>query len=285
MENEEESEIDKREEDNSKIDESENEEEQEEENEEEIVEDIEKEDSEYSYEELKNEKDLVEHAAEAVEHLSSETAKELDESKEIENTKKVEAALFIAGRFLTLQELVMLTDVNPLMLKEMLEKLIEKYNSEESGIEIVEKGGGWKMDVRQEHVHMINKLATGNSEFSKAEQETLAVIAYKQPVKQSVIIKIRGNKAYEHIKKFIENGLVIGKRMGHTKELRLSDDFYEYFHIRDKKVERIENIENAKTEEPIIPQEQSENEDNPGDKQNNIDIEDNMNLKNNSGEK
>ncbi len=168
------------------------------------------------------------------ENISSETLNELDENKEIENLKKVEAALFISARFLNLQELVMLTDVNPLMIKEILGRLIEKYNREESAIEIIIKDNMWKMDVRQEYVSMINKLATGNAEFSKTEQETLAVIAYKQPVKQSVIINIRGNKAYEHIKNFIEIGLVIGKRVGHTLELRLSDDFFEYFHLQKK---------------------------------------------------
>ncbi|MBT4135565.1 SMC-Scp complex subunit ScpB [archaeon] len=166
--------------------------------------------------------------------VSSETVKEIDESNEVENLKKVEAALFISARFLTLNELVLLTDVNPLMIKELLEKLILKYNQDESAIEIVVRDGMWKMDVRQEYVSMINKLATGSSEFSKAEQETLAVIAYKQPVKQSVIIKIRGNKAYEHIKNFIGIGLVQAKRAGHTKELSLSDDFFEYFHVQDK---------------------------------------------------
>jgi len=81
---------------------------------------------------------------------------------------------------------------------------------------------------------MINKLATGDAEFTKAEQETLAVIAYKQPVKQSVIIKIRGNKAYDHIKKFRDIGLVQAKKVGHTNELSLSDEFFEYFHIVNK---------------------------------------------------
>ena len=246
MENEDDSEIGEKEEDNSKVDASE--------------ENV-GEKEEVEEEEIKEEKNLVEHAVEAVEHISSETAKELDENKEVENIKKVEAALFISGRFLTLQELVMLTDINPLMIKEILEILIERYN-DNSGIEIIEKGGGWKMDVCKEHVHMINKLATGNSEFTKAEQETLAVIAYKQPVKQSVIIKIRGNKAYDHIKKFIENGLVIGKRAGHTKELKLSDDFHEYFHIRAKDSKEIEDNENKTdedtNEEPIISKEQSE---------------------------
>ncbi len=182
-----------------------------------------------------------------IEHTTAETAKEMDEAKEIDNLKKVEAALFLSARFLNLQDLVMLTDINPLMLKELIEELIEKYNKEDSSIEIVAKANMWKMDVKQEYVYMINKLATGTSEFSKSEQETLAVIAYKQPVKQSVIIKIRGNKAYEHVKKFIDVDLVKAKRVGHTKELRLSDDFYEYFHLQ-KKEGKIIGIEENSTE-------------------------------------
>ena len=91
------------------------------------------------------------------------------------------------------------------------------------------------MDVKQEYRDMVNRLATGTAEFSKAEQETLAIIAYKQPVKQSIIVKIRGNKAYEHIKHFIEIGLVRGKKIGHTKELALSEDFYDYFNLQKKK--------------------------------------------------
>lgn len=176
--------------------------------------------------------------------VSSETAKEMDETSEIENLKKVEAVLFVSGRFLDLQELISLTDINPLLLRELIEKLISKYNREDSAIEIVAKGDMWKMDVRQEYVGIINKLATGNTEFTKAEQETLAVIAYKQPVKQSVVVKIRGNKSYEHIKKFIEVGLVVGKQIGHTQELKLSDDFFDYFHLREKN-DSIEILKNS----------------------------------------
>jgi segregation and condensation protein B len=92
------------------------------------------------------------------------------------------------------------------------------------------------MDVSEKYHYMINKLATGTAEFTKAEQETLAVIAYKQPIKQSVLIKIRGNKAYEHIKKFIEIGLVQAKKFGHTQDLSLSEDFFDYFNIQQKEL-------------------------------------------------
>jgi len=161
--------------------------------------------------------------------ISKESAEDLDEEIEAENVRKVEAALFIAGRFLDIKELVALTDVNPILLRKILEDLVDKYKN--SGVEIVRRDDLWKMDVAQEYNNMVNKLATGSSEFSKAEQESLAIIAYKQPMKQSVLVKIRGNKVYDHVKKFVEMGLVNKKKLGHTAELTLSDIFYDYFSL------------------------------------------------------
>jgi len=166
--------------------------------------------------------------------MTSKSQEELDKSEERKNLKKVEAALFISARYLTLQELVELTDINPLLLRELLEKLKEHYQNIDSSIEILSKEDIWKMDIKHEYFEMINKLATGKAEFTRAEQETLAIIAYKQPVKQSVIIKIRGNKGYDHIKHFIDIGLVKSKRAGHTLELSLSESFYDYFHLEKK---------------------------------------------------
>jgi segregation and condensation protein B len=163
----------------------------------------------------------------------SKTIKEIDETKEKEDIKKIEAVLFVSGRFLSMQELISLTDLNPIIIQELIEKLQEKYNKQDSAIEIVEKNNMWKMDVAQEYSWIINKLATGSSEFSKAEQETLAIIAFKQPVKQSVVVKIRGNKSYDHIKKFVKLNLIRKKKIGHTYELNLSDDFYDYFNVVD----------------------------------------------------
>lgn len=173
--------------------------------------------------------------------LTSKSQKQLDNAAEIKNLKKVEAALFISGRFLGLQELITLTDINPILLRELMEKLIGKYG-DNSAVEILEREGSWKMDVKQEYRDMVNRLATGTAEFSRAEQETLAIIAYKQPVKQSIIVKIRGNKAYEHVKHFIEIGLVRGRKIGRTKELTLSEDFYDYFNLQKKGTTRtVEN--------------------------------------------
>lgn len=163
--------------------------------------------------------------------ISEKTVKEIDESKELENLKVLEAVFFVSGRFLSMQDIISLTDLNPIIIQDLIDRLKEKYESENSALEIVEKNGLWKMDVKNEYSYIINKLATGSAEFSKAEQETLAIIAFKQPIKQSVIIKIRGNKAYDHVKKFADLGLIKKKKFGHTNELSLSDDFYDYFGV------------------------------------------------------
>ncbi|HRZ85177.1 MAG TPA: SMC-Scp complex subunit ScpB [Candidatus Paceibacterota bacterium] len=183
------------------------------------------------------------------EHLTKETLEEIDNARDVENFKRIEAALFVAGRFLSTQELVALTDLNPILLSQTLAKLLEKYD-ESSAIEIVNKGEMWKMDVRTEFNDIVNRLATGSQEFTKAEQETLAIIAYKQPITQSKIIHIRGNKAYDHVKKFIELELVKSKRKGRTYELSLSDEFYSYFNVTKGKIDKKE-FENGDKKEVL----------------------------------
>jgi segregation and condensation protein B len=203
---------------------------------------------------------------------TSKTIDEIDEAKEKEDLKTLEAVFFVSGRFLDMSELISLSDINPIILRDLIEKLKAKYNTEDSAIEIVEKNGFWKMDVSQEYSHIINKLATGSSEFTKAEQETLAIIAYKQPIKQSVIIKIRGNKAYDHVGKFSSLGLIKKKKQGHTHELSLSDDFYDYFSVSesdrtvvpglskeiDKEIEEAEKEVEEEEANGIIEQEPAE---------------------------
>lgn len=174
--------------------------------------------------------------------LSKEELEEIDDELESESMRKVEAALFLAGKFLSIQELVALTDVNPLILKKILGDLQEEYRK--SGIEVVQQNQMWKMDVVSDYTWMINKLATGDSEFSRAEQETLAIVAYKQPMKQSVLVKIRGNKAYDHVKKFVDMGLINKKKTGHTAELTLTENFHDYFNLSGQE----ELIEKGKKE-------------------------------------
>lgn len=170
------------------------------------------------------------------------TIDEIDDARQEEDLKKIEAIFFVSGRYLTIQELISLSDLNPITIRELIEKLEEKYNKEDSVIEIVKRNNAWKMDVKGQYSKIVSRFATGASEFSKAEKETLAIIAYKQPIKQSVLVKIRSNKAYDHIKKFLDLGLIKKKKNGHTYDVSLSDEFYDYFNIEKGKNNPLNNL-------------------------------------------
>lgn len=175
-----------------------------------------------------------------------------EEQQEPELFKKIEATLFLAARWLNFDELVRYTGVNPIMLKEMLFELEQKYGQKNSAIKILKSSidsvDSWKMDISQEHAYLTNRLATGESEFTKAEQSTLAIIAYKKPIKQSVVVKIRGNKAYNHIKHFIQTGLIRTKKSGRTFELNLSESFYDYFNLEKNSKNPLNNSEKNKND-------------------------------------
>ncbi|MFH0831308.1 MAG: SMC-Scp complex subunit ScpB [archaeon] len=171
----------------------------------------------------------------------------MQDKENAELLKKVEAALFISARFMSVDEMVMLTNINPIMLGDLLKELKESYDGKNSALSIINKENLWKMDVKTEYHNIMARLASGKSEFSRAEQETLAIIAYKQPIKQSIIVKIRGNKAYNEIKKFIEMGLLRSRKSGHTSELELSQQFYEYFQLEKKN--KTENRNDAQNED------------------------------------
>ncbi len=181
--------------------------------------------------------------------LRKDTIEEIDVETEKENLRKIEAILFVSGKFLNMQDLISLSDLNPIVIREVIEKLEKKYKEKDTALQITEKNEMWKMDVKHEYAKIANRLASGSSEFSKAEQETLAIIAFKQPVKQSVIIKIRGNKAYDHIKRFMELGLIRKKKLGHTYELNLSDDFYNYFNVSEDEIVKKEPEEKGQEKE------------------------------------
>ena len=86
----------------------------------------------------------------------SSTIDEIDNSRRKEDLKKLEAVFFVSGRFLSMQELISLSDLNPIIIPELIEELKDKYEKQDSAIEIVKKNDLWKMDVRQEYFEILN---------------------------------------------------------------------------------------------------------------------------------
>ncbi|MBC7086268.1 MAG: SMC-Scp complex subunit ScpB [Methanomethylovorans sp.] len=139
----------------------------------------------------------------------------------------IEAALFAAGGALDAQTLGKIIGKPTKKTIEIVEKLIKEYTERESGIEIIDLGQRYVMQVKPLYTDLVRPLAP--KELSAPMLRTLAMIAYHQPVVQSDLVDMRGNTVYEHIKELTERGLIMSVPHGRTKKLQTTPLFADYF--------------------------------------------------------
>lgn len=147
--------------------------------------------------------------------------------------QRVEALLF-ATQGLSVKKICETLNCKPKAVVQALESLKDDYSKRDSAFIVTNTNNVWKLTVHSEHVPVVKDLIP--SEFPKSVMETLAVIAWKNPVEQSDVVKVRGNKAYNHIKQLEDYELISSSPKGRTKELRLTDRFYEYFNTEPGEV-------------------------------------------------
>ena len=101
-------------------------------------------------------------------------------------------------------------DDDPKTLDQALREMVEEFNQRPGGMLIREVAGGWRMTTRPEHHEYIRSYlkTRPNAKLSLAALETLAVIAYKQPVTLAEILAIRGKKSSTAIQTLLEKKLV-----------------------------------------------------------------------------
>jgi segregation and condensation protein B len=141
----------------------------------------------------------------------------------------IEAALFASGRTLTPRELADLSTLSEERARALANDLAAEYATRDSGIEIKSIGEGYSMQVRFGLAGRV--LSFAPKEIEAPLIRTLAIIAYKQPIKQSVLVEIRGNKSYDHVKELEERGLINAEKFSRTKLLTTTRGFADYFGI------------------------------------------------------
>jgi len=165
--------------------------------------------------------------------------------------RKVEALLFSSVKGIKIEDIAKLCNTREVdLIRELVEELRDEYDSNKSSLMIVTDATNtyWRFSVREQHVKVIRKVVT-KTELTKTLMETLAVIAHKAPVKQSDVIKIRTNKAYDHIRELIDKGYITSEKFGKTKLLKLSSKFYDYFDTSpDKLKQKFEKFEGVEKE-------------------------------------
>jgi len=143
---------------------------------------------------------------------------------------KLEALLFSSARSMKIEELSNLTKASPEEIREKLNEIKKEYEERDSSITLIDEGASFKLNVKSEHASVIQQIVT-ETELSKTLMETLAVIAFKYPMKQSDLIKIRTNKSYDHLRELEEMGYITRQKYGRTKLIKLTPKFFEYFDL------------------------------------------------------
>lgn len=139
----------------------------------------------------------------------------------------VEAALFSAGKPVSVEEIVALTFLGPDSIKQALKDLQKDYEARDTVLEVGKAGAKWAMQVKTAAAEPATKFAP--PEIPKKLLKTLALIAYHQPMKQSELVDMIGSKVYEHIPDLAQRGLVKAREEGVTKILTTTALFPEYF--------------------------------------------------------
>lgn len=148
---------------------------------------------------------------------------------------KIEALLFSSGRKMGMEEISKLSRSKPEEIQNALAELKKEYDEKDSSVMLVNEGDFWKLTVREQFLPLVQKIVT-ETELSKTVTETLAVIAFKYPIKQSDLIKIRTNKAYDHLKELESMGYISRQKYGRTNLIKLTQKFFEYFNLPEEKL-------------------------------------------------
>ena len=151
----------------------------------------------------------------------------------MDNKRKVEAILFALAREAKAEDLSRLCSISIFDAEKAVQELIQEYEGSGGSLRVVPRENGWKMSVKDEFMPLVSGIIK-ETELDKGLMETLAVIAWKYPITQAEVIKLRHSKAYEHLKQLMEMGFIAKEKSGRTYKIKLSHKFFEYFDLPSK---------------------------------------------------
>jgi segregation and condensation protein B len=190
-------------------------------------------------------------------------APESEEAVEIENTDNaeqppavrgmaelmgiVEALIFVSDEPLTAKSIAELLKEEKGWVQTAVEALAQEFNERNGGLQIREVAGGWQIATRPEHHEYVRAFLKSrpSAKLSLASLETLAVIAYKQPINVPEILEIRGVHSSSAIKTLLDKRLIVAKgrkeTVGRPMMYGTSKEFLLQFGLKD--LSELPNVE------------------------------------------
>ena len=163
----------------------------------------------------------------------------------------LEGLLFVVGDDgLTLSQMTEILEIDNEEAKELLNQLKEKYEREDSGIRINFLGNTFKLTTKKEHREYFQKLIENEDSnvLSQAALETLAIVAYNQPITRLEVNEIRGVDSAQMIRKLTAKGLLkeAGRSDGVGRPIlyATTSEFLDYFGLSTiEELPKIDNLE------------------------------------------
>ena len=152
----------------------------------------------------------------------------------------IEALLFASGAPLSLERLTgILDEPTPEQIEAQVLALQQEYTERGAGIMLAEVAGGYQLATRPEHFGWIRKFKTvkASTKLSRPALETLAIVAYKQPITRTEVEAVRGVNIGGIMRNLMERRLVkiVGKKdvPGKPMLYGTSPEFLQYFGLKD----------------------------------------------------
>jgi len=152
------------------------------------------------------------------------------DEKTQEYLRLLEAALYVSGRPLDLNELCsVLSTRSKKKAKKLADELKQEYSSRSTALEILElKDERYVLQLKADFTPLVRKFVN-RPLLSSGPLKTLSYIAYRQPISQKRVIEVRGQHAYGHVKLLKDMGLITAERSGRSMALKTTDYFADYF--------------------------------------------------------
>jgi len=144
--------------------------------------------------------------------------------------KKVEAILFAVGKEISTERVASLCELDAKKTEKLIKELQSDYASQDNSLQITQKENSWKLTVEDQFIPLVSSIVS-STELERPLMDTLAVIAWRYPVVQSEVIKLRSAAAYEHMKALMEQGFIAKEKFGRTFKIKLTPKFFAYFDL------------------------------------------------------
>jgi|TARA_B110000014_G_scaffold185505_1_gene134411 segregation and condensation protein B len=153
---------------------------------------------------------------------------------ENESLARLEAALYSAGRPMSVEELIRASGTESrTKTLSLLTKLIQRAKTAFKAIEIITlPDGSYVFQLKPEYSSTIGRRYASKPILPKATQKTLSYIAYEQPISSKQLVEVRGTGVYSHLKELSQLDFIEHQNVGRIKIYNTTEKFRKYFGIQ-----------------------------------------------------